>query len=153
MTEQPAPADLPLLALLHRASRSFSDALLERLARSGVDAITPAHTTVLTHLGQAGEQPTISELARRGGVTRQTMHRAVTQLVEEGLVVTAPGPGFPRSTLVALTPEGARRRGVASAILDDLELELAAHLGEEAVAALRQTLTTPWPWRSVGGVS
>ena len=95
-----------------------------------IDAITPAHTTVLTHLGQAGEQPTISELARRGGVTRQTMHRAVTQLVEEGLVVTAPGPGFPRSTLVALTPEGARRRGVASAILDDLELELAAHLGE-----------------------
>ena len=35
VTEQPAPADLPLLALLHRASRSFSDALLERLARSG----------------------------------------------------------------------------------------------------------------------
>ncbi len=68
-------------------------------------------------------------------------------------MVTAPGPGFPRSTLVALTPEGARRRGVASAILDDLELELAAHLGNEAVAALRQTLTAPWPWRSVGGVS
>jgi hypothetical protein len=42
---------------------------------------------------------------------------------------------------------------VAPAILDDLELELAAHLGNEAVAALRQTLTAPWRWRSVGGVS
>ncbi|WP_329236002.1 MarR family transcriptional regulator [Streptomyces sp. NBC_00111] len=41
----------------------------------------------------------VAELARRAGVTRQTMHRAVTQLVGEGLLTRAPGPGFPRSTL------------------------------------------------------
>lgn len=137
--------ELPLITLLHQAGRWFSDALLARLAHSGIQPITPAHMTVLAHLGRDAEQVTIAELARRAGVTRQTMHRAVTQLVGDGLLTTTPGPGFPRSTLVAVTPQGARRRAAASAILSDLEQQLAAHLGEDAVAVLRQTLTPPWP--------
>ena len=139
------PAELPLLALLHRASRWFSDALVARLAQGGNEPITPAHMTVLAHLGQGAEQVTIAELARRAGVTRQTMHRAVTQLVGEGLLTTTPGPGFPRSTFVAVTARGARRRAAAAAILRDLERQLASRLGENAVAALRQSLTPPWP--------
>ncbi len=142
---KPDPVELPLITLLHRAGRWFSDALLARLADNGVEPITPAHMAVLAHLGRDAEQVTIAELARRAGVTRQTMHRAVTQLVAEGLLTTTPGPGFPRSTLVAVTPQGARRRGAASAILGDLEQQLAAHLGEDVVAVLRQTLTPPWP--------
>ncbi|MFC7466675.1 MarR family transcriptional regulator [Actinomadura keratinilytica] len=51
----------------------------------------------------------VVELARRAGVTRQTTHRAVTQLVGEGLLVGEPGPGVPRSTLIRLTDAG---RGV-----------------------------------------
>ncbi|NUV28535.1 winged helix-turn-helix transcriptional regulator [Streptomyces odorifer] len=87
----------------------------------------------------------VVELARRAGVTRQTTHRAVTQLVGEGLLVGEPGPGVPRSTLIRLTDAGRRRRDVALGSLRGLEEELAKRLGSETVAGLRDTLTRAWP--------
>ncbi|MFJ9173725.1 MarR family winged helix-turn-helix transcriptional regulator [Streptomyces sp. NPDC102360] len=134
----------PLLTLLQRSVRWFSDELLARLAAAGVDPITPAHAAVLAHLG-SGTPLSIAELARRAGVTRQTMHRAVTQLLDEGLLSSTPGPGFPRSTLIGLTDAGRRRCDVASGILRDLEQDLGSQLGPAALAELRDTLTRAWP--------
>ncbi|QDP97746.1 winged helix-turn-helix transcriptional regulator [Microlunatus elymi] len=142
--EERPDADLPLLALLQRGVRWFTDEFLERLDAAGVDPITPAHATVLAHL-DPGTALSIAELARRAGVTRQTMHRAVTQLVDEGLLTSTPGPGFPRSTLIELTAAGCRRRDVAMGILRDLEQALGCQLGPEVVADLRHTLTRTWP--------
>ena len=135
--------DLPLLALLQRGVRWFSEELLERLGTAGVAPITPAHAAVLAHL-QAGTSLSVAELARRAGVTRQTMHRAVTQLVDEGLLVSTPGPGFPRSTLIGLTVAGCRRREVASGILHELEQELESRLGPGELTQLRDSLTRAW---------
>lgn len=137
-------ANLPLLALLQRGVRWFSDELLERLAAAGVDNITPAHTAVLAHLNH-GTSLSIAELARRAGVTRQTMHRAVTQLVDEGLLSSTPGPGFPRSSLIELTAAGSQRRDIASGILRELEQDLASQLGTTALAELRESLARAWP--------
>lgn len=134
----------PLLTLLQRGVRWFSDEMLERLATAGVDPITPAHIAVLGNLDdEAGMS--IAELARRAGVTRQTMHRAVTQLVDEGLLNSTPGPGFPRSSLIKLTVAGSQRRDVASGILQDLEDHLADRLGAAALVELRESLTRSWP--------
>ncbi|MFC8719896.1 MarR family winged helix-turn-helix transcriptional regulator [Kitasatospora sp. NPDC057198] len=139
-----ADTDLPLLHLLQRGVRWFSDELLERLEAAGVDPITPAHATVLAHLDR--ETPlSVAELARRAGVTRQTMHRAVTQLLGEGLLASTPGPGFPRSTLIALTDAGNLRRDAALGILHGLEQELGSRLGSAALAELRDSLTRAWP--------
>lgn len=136
--------DLPLLALLQRGVRWFSEELLERLDAAGVAPITPAHAAVLAHL-TPGTSLSIADLARRADVTRQTMHRAVTQLIDEGLLVSTPGPGFPRSTLIGLTDAGCRRRDVASGILHDLEQVLGARLGPGGLAELRDGLTRAWP--------
>ena len=136
--------NLPLLALLQRGARWFSEELLERLDAAGVAPITPAHAAVLAHL-DPGTSLSIAELARRAGVTRQTMHRAVTQLLDEGLLASSPGPGFPRSTLIGLTVAGCQRRDVASGILHDLELVLEGRLGPAALAELRHSLTRAWP--------
>lgn len=137
-------ADLPLLALLQRGARWFSDELLERLAAAGVDTITPAHAAVLAYLNPSTAL-SIAELARRAGVTRQTMHRAVTQLVDEGLLTSSPGPGFPRSSLITLTAAGCQRRDIASGILRDLEQDLATRLGDPALVEMRDSLTRAWP--------
>ena len=102
--EDHARAGPALLALLQRGARWFSEELTERLAQAGVDPITPAHASVLAHLDDEAAL-SIAELARRAGVTRQTMHRAVTQLVDEGLLASKPGPGFPRSSLIELTAQ------------------------------------------------
>lgn len=137
-------ADLPLLGLLQRGVRWFSDELLERLDAAGVAPITPAHVAVLAHLDH-GAPVSIAELARRAGVTRQTMHRAVTQLLDEGLLVSTPGPGFPRSTLIGLTAAGRERRDVASGILHDLEHVLAGRLSPGELVELHDILTRAWP--------
>lgn len=142
--EDHSEVDLPLLALLQRGVRWFSEELLERLDAAGVAPITPAHAAVLAYL-EPGTSLSVAELARRAGVTRQTMHRAVTQLVEEGLLVSTPGPGFPRSTLNGLTVAGCRRREVASGILRDLEEDLGKQLGPGQLAELRDSLTRAWP--------
>ncbi|MDJ0386163.1 MarR family winged helix-turn-helix transcriptional regulator [Streptomyces sp. G-G2] len=136
--------NLPLLTLLQRGVRWFSGELLERLEAAGVDPITPAHAAVLAHL-ERGTSLSIAELARRAGVTRQTMHRAVTQLLGEGLLTSTPGPGFPRSTLIGLTDAGCRRRDVAGKILHDLEQVLGSQLGPAALEELRDSLTRAWP--------
>ncbi|MGK4585461.1 MarR family winged helix-turn-helix transcriptional regulator [Kitasatospora sp. HPMI-4] len=141
--DSPEP-DLSLLALLMQRTRWFQEELVRRLAAAGVVPITPAHLTVLAHLWDR-DAVSIAELARRAGVTRQTMHRAVRQLVDEGLLSTEAGSGFPRAALVRVTGDGARRREVAARILAELEDELAAHLGAESLAALREILSRPWP--------
>ena len=142
--EDRSDAGPPLLGLLQRAVRWFSEELLERLDAAGVAPITPAHAAVLAYL-EPGTSLSVAELARRAGVTRQTMHRAVTQLVEEGLLVSTPGPGFPRSTLIGLTDAGRRRRDVASGILRDLERELEGRLDPGDLTRLRDSLTRAWP--------
>ncbi|WP_033343122.1 MarR family winged helix-turn-helix transcriptional regulator [Catenuloplanes japonicus] len=139
-----ADANLPLLAFLQRGVRWFTDQLLERLEAEGVDPITPAHAAVLAHL-EHDTPLSIAELARRAGVARQTMHRAVTQLLGEGLLISTPGPGFPRSTLIALTDAGRQRRDIASGVLRDLEGVLREQLGDAALAQLRDNLTRAWP--------
>lgn len=142
--EDYSDADLPLPLLLQRGARWFSDQLVARLEAADVAPVTPAHTTVLAHLNHDASL-SIAELARRAGVTRQTMHRAITQLIDEGLLTSTPGPGFPRSTLIRLTDAGRRRRDVALGILRDLEDELSSRLGPATVAELRDTLTRAWP--------
>lgn len=141
--DHPDPG-LPLLALLQRGVRWCSEELTDRLAAAGVEPITPAHTTVLAHLDDRTPL-NVAELARRAGVTRQTMHRAVSQLVEEGLLARTPGAGFPRSTLIELTPAGRHRREVARRVLAELEQILAERLGDTGLANLRTTLERAWP--------
>ena len=134
----------PLIALLQRGARWFSDELMKRLADADVEPITPAHAAVLAHLSDDAAV-SIAELARSAGVTRQTMHRAVTQLVDEALLTSTPGPGFPRSSLIQLTAAGRHRRDIASKILRHLERDLAGRLGDQTVTELRDSLTRAWP--------
>ena len=142
--EDSASAGPALLALLQRGVRWFSEELTGRLADAGVEPITPAHAAVLAHLDDEAAV-SIAELARRAGVSRQTMHRAVTHLVDEGLLDRMPGTGFPRSSLIELSAAGRQRRNIASRILRDLECNLADRLGTTTLTGLRESLTRAWP--------
>ncbi|UQN29206.1 MarR family winged helix-turn-helix transcriptional regulator [Brachybacterium kimchii] len=149
-TSAPGGDALPLLALLQRGLRVLTDEFVQRMGVAGVDPITPAHAIVLMHLGQ--ESPlTVAELARRADVTRQTMHRAVMQLVDEGILTSAPGTGFPRSTRIGLTEAGERRRDLARGILDELDRELAEEVGQGVVEELRGALGRVWGRAASGG--
>ncbi|MCT7353055.1 MarR family winged helix-turn-helix transcriptional regulator [Streptomyces sp. 15-116A] len=132
----------PLPQLLGDARRWFEEGLLTAMEAAGATPVTPTQTQLFAVLDEEGT--TVSELARRMGVTRQTAHQAVHGLVAAGLLEQAPDPTSARRRLIRRTPEGQRAHRQAGAVLDRLEDELAARIGRDAVIALRAALETPW---------
>ncbi|MET9494747.1 MarR family winged helix-turn-helix transcriptional regulator [Streptomyces sp. NPDC006552] len=132
--------DLP--QLLGEARRWFEDGMLAALESEGVPAVTPPQVQLFAALDEDGT--TVAELARRTGVTRQTVHQAVHSLVAAGLLEQVPHPASARQRLIRRTPEGRHAHERARRALDQLEGELADRIGPEAVVALRSALEAPW---------
>ncbi|MGK5558033.1 MarR family winged helix-turn-helix transcriptional regulator [Actinomadura kijaniata] len=124
------------------ARRWFEDALLASMREAGERPVTVAQAAVFGALDPAGTPA--SELARRMGVTRQTVHQAVHGLIAMGLLEQAPDPASARSRLVRMTAEGERVHRRARATITVLEGVLAERIGTAAVEALRDALTVPW---------
>ncbi|MET7802159.1 MarR family winged helix-turn-helix transcriptional regulator [Streptomyces decoyicus] len=136
------PADRNLPQLLGDARRWFDEALLATLEEAGASPVSPTQLGLFCVLDEDGT--TVSELARRMGVTRQTAHQAVHGLVDLGLLEQAPDPASARRRLIRRTPEGQRAHQRAGLILERLEETLAERIGQNAVASLRAALEATW---------
>jgi DNA-binding MarR family transcriptional regulator len=132
----------PLARLLLAGSRWFDRRLLEHLAERGWRLSAP-QSLVFAHLDPGGTRP--AELARRLGTSRQAAHELVAGLQRAGVLDVVPDPGDRRGRLVVLTADGRRLARTAQEHLQQLERELAAALGDDAVADLRGVLEQPWP--------
>lgn len=86
----------------------------------------------------------ISELARKLGVSRQGAHQIVQVLERLGMAVVDDDPADHRAKLAALTASGAEIDRKAVAAIWRLEGELRNTLGEEAVDRLRSALAADW---------
>ncbi|MEU6963536.1 MarR family winged helix-turn-helix transcriptional regulator [Streptomyces chrestomyceticus] len=138
---QPSPRrNLP--QLLGDARRWFEEALLTTMNAAGGPPVTSAQVQLFAVLDTEGT--TVAALARRMGVTRQTAHQAVHGLVSAGLLEQAPDPASARQRLIRRTPAGERAHHQAERLLQDLERQLAARIGHDAVNALRAALEAPW---------
>ena len=73
------------------------------------EGLTSARWQVLGAIVLAERPLTVPQIARRMGLTRQSVHATVRRLVREGLVEFAPNQDHRRSALVGLT-----RRGLAT---------------------------------------
>ncbi|MDJ1136346.1 MarR family winged helix-turn-helix transcriptional regulator [Streptomyces iconiensis] len=136
----PTRRNLP--QLLGEARRWFDEALLAALDEADATPVSPTQLQLFTVLDEQGT--TVSELARRMGVTRQTAHQAVHGLMRSGLLEQVPDPASARQRLIRRTPEGERAHSRAESLLEALEERLADRLGREAVDALRAALEEPW---------
>ncbi|KNB50810.1 MarR family winged helix-turn-helix transcriptional regulator [Streptomyces caatingaensis] len=134
------PTARSLPQLLTEARRWFEDALTTAMQETGATPVSPTQVQLFAVLDEPGT--TVSELARRMGVTRQTAHQAVHTLITAGLLEHSPTPG--RQRLIRRTPDGERAHQQAEFILQQLESELAARIGRPAVDALRAALEAPW---------
>lgn len=132
--------DLP--QLLDDARRWFEEALLTALEEAGETPVSPTQLRLFAVLDEQGT--TVSELARRMGVTRQTAHQAAHGLVAEGLLEQLPDPDSGRRRLIRRTAAGERAHRRARLVLDRLEEELAGRIGRGTTEALRAALETPW---------
>ena len=92
--------------------------------------VTPAQNRLMTYLDRDGTS--VSELARRADITKQSMHEAVLGMEERGFVERRPDPDDQRAKLVVLTEKG------EEAIRVGLEVALAIHDHWTAVLGERQ---------------
>jgi DNA-binding MarR family transcriptional regulator len=97
--------------------------------------LTSARWQVLGAVSLAERPLTVPQIARRMGLTRQSVQASVNRLAEEGLVEAADNPDHRRSPLIALTDLGRR----AYAELDRLQVEWINELSDGIDAAELET--------------
>jgi DNA-binding MarR family transcriptional regulator len=110
--------------------------LLEAGDRLGAaDGLTSARWQVLGAIVVAGRPLTVPQIARRMGLTRQSVHATVKRLVEDGLLELSPNDNHRRSPLVATTGRG-------RAIYDAVDRKQAAWVDKLARGIERSDLET-----------
>lgn len=83
---------------------------------------------------------TVAMIARRLGITRQSVQRVADMLVEEGLATYDPNPDHRRSPLLTLTLTGRDALDAINRHGRTRNLQQAAILGDDGVATLRRLL-------------
>jgi DNA-binding MarR family transcriptional regulator len=129
----------PLLGLLLRlVYQHHAQDIEAALREGGFDDIRPAAANVFPFVPAEGI--TVTELADRAAVRKQTMAQAVDQLERTGYVERRPNPGDRRSRLVFLTERGASVPPVTHAAAARVEQRWAELTGPDEIEALRASL-------------
>jgi len=129
------------VARLNDRINAASDALVEDLG------MTSARWQVMGTIATAPGPCTVSDLARRMGLARQSVQRVVNDLADRGLVGLIRNPGHARAPHVRLSPNGElafveaneRRQPWAEGLARDLD-EAALHTALQVLKALNRAL-------------
>jgi DNA-binding MarR family transcriptional regulator len=125
----------PLLRLANQAYGSEVDAALNA---AGFTGIRPPHANVFPFVDAEGTS--VTELARRARMRKQSMAQAVEQLERLGYVDRRPDPSDGRARRVFLTERGRAVRPTAVAAGEAVEARWAQIVGAEALEQVRATL-------------
>jgi len=106
--------------LLAKASQRWNELLYERFVRAGFAEVRPAYGSLLLPLYEE-DGLRVGELARRAGLSKQTLTTMVRLLERDGLVTRRPDPHDARATRIHLTARARRFRPVAESVLAELE--------------------------------
>lgn len=132
----------PLARLLLERFKWFETGLLRRLSDAGYPGLGVPHSAVFAAMDGEGTRP--AEIARRVGVTRQSAHQTIHELIEMDLVELVADPDDGRAVIARLTDAGREHVKVAQRIFRDLERELERRIGQRDSAALRRSLSADW---------
>ncbi len=107
-------------------------------AAAGFPEIRPAHTPVFQFLPPEGCR--VTELAARAGTSKQAMGHLVESLVGWGYLERVPDPTDGRAQLVRRTERGWAVNRAARRLVEEVQAEWAALLGEDRMGQLRGIL-------------
>ncbi len=108
-----------LISLLRRTGQLMADEITERLDATGYPSTPPPYHTVFENLDPEGTRLTV--LAKRAGLTHQSMGELVQELERRGYVERVPDPSDGRARLVRLTDEGREVVRTALAVIVEIE--------------------------------
>jgi DNA-binding MarR family transcriptional regulator len=83
----------------------------------------------------------VAMIARRLGITRQSVQRVADEIVTEELASFEPNPDHQRSPLVMLTPAGQTTLDTINHTSREHHLQQAAALGQDGIGELRRLLS------------
>jgi DNA-binding MarR family transcriptional regulator len=129
-----------LAILLREAFVALNDLALARLAETGHGVIRAAHGAVFQYLDDAGT--TVSVLAERAQITKQSMAELVRHLEAHGYVERVPDPDDGRAKLVRATDRGREVFAITRALVVEMEEWASELLGADTVRRLRDDLET-----------
>ena len=121
------------------AHRHAERRVIEAAHAAGYDDLTPAMARLAARLHDDGSR--LTDLAESAGVTKQTAHVLVEQLVARRYARRTPDPHDRRARLIVLAARGRRVRDVARGAEEEILQDWEAHLGARDVRRLTEILT------------
>ena len=134
-------AGLPQLLL--EAADWFNEALIAAMVVRGWPLLSRSQSLVFFSIDDEGTRP--AELARRLGITRQSMQELLVKFREQDLVTVDVDPHDRRATIVRLAPRAQLLGFDAAMIAHQLEGLLEMRLGPGAVADAHHSPMMPTP--------
>jgi DNA-binding MarR family transcriptional regulator len=125
-------------ALLRIPREAAVTQVVAKLAAAGFDDVRPAHFTVFQHMPPEGAR--LTALAEAALLTKQSMGYLVDDLEAHGYVERVPDPADHRAKLVRLTARGRAVEEAVRAVIQDIEDEWAARLGQDKYRELTHLL-------------
>jgi DNA-binding MarR family transcriptional regulator len=131
-----------LKALLQEKLWLLDSRLQQKRLTSAYKNLTDAQARILAIL--RGEELTISEIARRIGVSRQAVHRIVSSLVQRKLLKLQTSPTNSREKHIIFTQAGEAMKKEAAKALHELENEVQIAIGQRNLKILKSLLAKQW---------
>ncbi|WP_424195025.1 MarR family winged helix-turn-helix transcriptional regulator [Ampullimonas aquatilis] len=129
------------LLLLNR-TEWFAKEIMSGMQNSPYRYLTPAQSKLLATM--AGKPFSISELARRMAISRQAVHKTVTDLVKLGILALSEDPTNRTSKLVSYTEEGKKVNKSGADQIQKIEEAIAQKIGADNLAKLKEVLAMNW---------
>ncbi len=117
-------------------------ALQKTLSERGLVSVSRAQSMFFVQIGAGKSSPV--EIARALGISKQAVHKTIADLVVAGLVELLPDPRDGRAKRAVATGEGIALGLAAKTILEEVEQNLAAHIGIRELTQLRKILSMDW---------
>jgi DNA-binding MarR family transcriptional regulator len=126
-----------LIGLIYRLHGSLRSRFAGPNAGTGLVLL---EALVLVVVMDAPEPPTVSDIGRQLGYSRQSVQRAVNKLVDLALLESLDNPRHKRAAIYVVTPEGRDRTLLVREPADRLADELEAEFGDARARALVREL-------------
>jgi DNA-binding MarR family transcriptional regulator len=131
-----------LKALLQAKNWLLDSRLKQKRMTSSYKTLTDAEARILAVL--RGEELTISEIARRLAISRQAVHKIISNLVKEKLLKLQKIEGNSRDKRIIFTRAGEEMKQEAASMLLELEEEVKMAIGSRNLHLLKSLLEQKW---------
>lgn len=131
-----------LKALLQEKIWLLDGRLQKKRSSTPYKTLTDAQARVLAAL--RGEALTISDTSRRLGVSRQAVHKIISELVKRKLLKLTQAEENSRDKLITFTPAGEDMKKQAAKALLELEKEVEVAIGTRNLYLLKELLNKKW---------